>query len=227
MKNKGISASIAAVLLLVGIVAFGGIAYMYLNYVALAGKPLAAIYDGEFNDAFLATNGNFPTSFSEQTNCNVTSDILGGAWENCVYRSITALNATASVAMNDHDLVLPLVLDIDGAVGPDTKIDIDTGAGTATTGVAADDVPLVGVKLYTHEDNPVPVLDLSGGIEDQEDLDNYKVGYLAGGEYVLEIKWHTSTISPAFTTGDDIARITVDLQTTGDADTAQITVESA
>jgi len=224
---KGISGAIVAVIFLVVIISVIGVFavyYMAISAVPRYIAPVAVEYDGEFDDAFLATKGWFYSDFTEGTDCNVTSDILGGAWENCIYDTRVAWNATASSAVDSRDWVLSLVFDIDGPVGPESEIDIDCGAGTMSTGTVAD-YALTEVKLYTHEDDPKLVVDLTKYIEDQEDLDNAKVGPLNGDEYVLYIKWHTKSISPDFTDGDDIARITFDLDTTEDVDTAQVTVE--
>lgn len=240
MNRKGVSRTVLGiVMLLVVVVAVGLVGGLYYFAVAPRVCPsgyqwdtvtrtcIKITYDGEWGDAFLPTKGNFANSFAQGTDCNVTADVLGGNWENCIFESITALNATAHPTMSDHDLTFSLALKITGGdVGPDTSFEIDTGAGTSSTGVPADDVPLVLAKLYTHTDDPQLVVDMSGGIDDQEDLD-YKYGPLAKDEYVLVIKWHTLTISPDFTDGDDIARLTIELDTTEDADTAQITVESA
>jgi len=231
---KGVSnALLALVLLIIALVGFGA---LWLGYLSLTYRPAVAVeYKGEFSDAFLATEGSFSNSFTEQTDCNITNDVLGYNWESCVYRSINELNATKNAFMNDHDLYFPIVFDIDGDVGPDSYISIDTGGGTQSTGVPEDDVLLVDAKIYTHEDespsSSTLIADLKPFIEDHEDINKVKLSELglsslAGDEYVLYVKWHTLTISPAFTTGDDIARITFSLDTTEDVDTAQITVES-
>jgi len=203
--------------------------YAYTQLAAIPRVPRVPVeYEGEFDDAFLATKGWFYSDFTEQVDCNITDDILGGDWASCVYRTRLALNATAEPSVDSRDFVISLVFDIDSDVGPESTIDIDTGAGTASTGKPTDDLSLVEVKLYTHEDEPVLIKDFTELIEDQQDLDNAEIGRaLAGDEYVLWIKYHTKTISPDFTTGDDIARITFELDTDGDVDEARITLESA
>jgi len=194
----------------------------YIGYNQYKASLLAAVpavtYDGEFDDGFLATDGWFTTSFTEGTDCNITDDVLGGStWAtSCVYETSTALNATANAHM---------VVDIDGPVEA-IDIDFDMGAGSQTTGVPTDDIDLVDAKIYTHEDDPKLIYDLSGYIEDVEDLDATGLGPLAKGEYVIWLKFHTKTISPAFTDGDDIGRLTIELDTSEDVDKAQITLES-
>lgn len=223
MKGATGAAVWLIVLIMLMFMGFMGI-YMYSMQIPAA---VPVTYDGEFKDVYLATKGWFSNSFSEQVDANITNDVIGYDWNNAIYRTITPLNATSNPEANDKDLYFPIVFEIDGNVGDDTKIDIDTGAGTQTTGVPTDDITLVDAKVYTHEDSPSLLYDLQSEIEDHQDIDSARIGPLSDGEYVLYVKWHTLSISPAFTTGDDIARITIDLDTTGDVDTAQITVESA
>lgn len=227
--RKGVtSAQLAAILIsIIAIVLVVAVAYFYLLAVAVPYRPPIEIeYNGEFDDAFLATKGWFYSDFTEQTDCNITSDVLGYNWNSCVYRTRLALNATAEASADSRDYQLCLAYDIDNDVGPDTSIDIDTGAGTASTGKPTDDLSLTSVKLYTHEDDPVLVKDLTDKIDDQQDLDSEEVGPLAGDEYVLCMIWHSKTISPDFTTGDDVARISFELDTDEDVDTGQAVVES-
>jgi hypothetical protein len=224
---KGISGAIVTVIFLVVTISVIGVFAVYYMAISAVPRvaPIAPTYDGEFDDAFLATKGPFYSDFTEGTDCNITTDVLGGpTWTNCIYDTRIAWNATADTSVDSRDWVLSLAVDIDGPVGPSTEIDIDSGAGTSSTGQVAD-YALKEVKLYTHEDDPVLIEDLTNFIEDQEDIDNAEVGPLEGDEYVLYIVWHTKSISPAFTDGDDIARITWDLETSEDVDTAQITVE--
>ena len=227
---KGLTSAQLAVLVILGITVIASI--FAVAWVSL--KPAAVVapteFEGEFDDVFLATKGPFYSDFTEYVDCNITNDVIGNNWNNCIYRTSVALNATADSAVSSRDFVLSLALDIDGDVGPDTKIEVDTGAGSRSTGEASD-ITLTTVELWTHEDEPEKIADLTNYIEDQEDVDvkleDVGISYLEGDEYVLKVIWHTKTISPDWTTGDDIARITIDLDTDGDVDKAQILVESS
>jgi len=226
---KGMSNAMTLVMvLLVGILALGGFA-AYSQMSVTRAPTTAVTYDGEFDDGFLATDGWFTTSFTEATDCNITNDVLGSDWSTCIYSTNTALNATANPEMNDHDLYFPFVIDIDGPV-KSMDIKYEMGAGTATTGAPEDDINLMDAKLYTHEDNPKLIYDLKPYIEDTVDLDAKNLnmlGFSNGDEYVIWLKFHTKTINPAFTSGDDIGRLTVELDTEGDVDEAEITIQSA
>lgn len=224
--RKGISPVLIVVVLILVVVGLLGTAAVFL--AAIPAAPAVEVdYDGEFDDGFLASKGAFATSFTEGTDCNITSDILGGAWASCVYETSTALNATASAHMSDHDLYFPFVIDIDGPV-EEMEISYEMGAGTSTTGVPEDDIDLMDAKLYTHEDDPTLIYDLEPYIEDIEDLDATldMKRYRKGDEYVLYMIFHTKTINPAFTDGDDMGRLTIELETEEDQDKAQVTLES-
>jgi hypothetical protein len=222
---KGISGSLMAILITV-ILAISIISVVGLLSVQLAVPPrvVEVEYEGEFDDAYLATKAWFYSDFTEQVDCNVTSDVLGGSdYSSCIYRSATAWNATADSSVNSRDWQFDLVIDIDDDV---ENMDISVELQNTGTGQAADDVVIKEAALYTYEDDPTLVKDLSPFIEDNVEIDG-ETGVLEGDEYVLHIVFHTKSISPDFATGDDIARIDLDLDTDGDVDSARITVESS
>ncbi|RLJ07483.1 MAG: hypothetical protein DRP16_03355 [Candidatus Aenigmatarchaeota archaeon] len=218
---KGVSPLAVLALLVLTVFGIAGMAML----AQLTVQPTVVKYDGEFDDAYLATKGWFYSDFTEQVDCNISNDVLGGDYSSCVYRTIKALNATADSSVNSRDFVISLVIDLDGDV-KDMEINGKLGNGVASTGKPADDIIIKEVKLYTHEDNPRLVKDLTGYIEDQTEIDA-NTGPLSKDEYVLYMVFHTKTISPDFTTGDDIMRLEMELDTEGDVDTAKITLESA
>lgn len=79
--------------------------------------------------------------------------------------------------------------------------------------------------IYTYEDDPVKVRDLNYCIDDNVKLD-CNTGKLAGDEYVIQIVFHTKTISPDAASGDDIFKLDLDLTTDGDVDSARVLLES-
>jgi len=214
---KGVSPLGVLALLIVGLLAIAALA----AYVQLAVPVAPAVeYEGEFDDVYLATKGPFYSDFSEQVDANISNDVL-----TATYRTLVALNATANPAVNSRDYVLALAIDIDGAV-KNMEISGKLGNGVASTGDPANDFVIKSVQLWTHEDNPTLKADLTKYIEDQIEIDA-ETGPLEKDTYVLEIVFHSKVISPDFTTGDDLMQLELELDTDGDVDTAQITIESA
>lgn len=216
---KGISNAVLVVALLVVMIV--GILSAFAVYLAI--KPVAiptVTYDGEFDDAFLATKAWFYSDFTEGVDCNITSDVLGGSgYTACIYDTATAWNATLSSAVNSKDWEFDLVLDIDGPV---KSMEFDCNLQNTGTGQAADDAIISTAELWTYEDEPTKVEDLT--IDDQTAID-HQTAPLAAGEYVMHVVLHSKTISPDFADGDDVLRCEVDLDTEGDVDAARITVE--
>ena len=229
---KGISPALAVVAMLVFVLVIAGALIWYQQQLALFRMP-AITYDGEFDDVFLATKGPFYSDFSEQVDCNITNDVVGGTdYSSCIYRTTKALNATADSSVNGRNWVIALVLDIDGPVEK-IKVSGKLGNGVASTLDAANDMVILpeamGYKLglYTHEDDPKLIADFSNAIEDQIEIDAEFGPITKGDEYVLWLPLYSKTISPDATTGDDIMRLEIELDTDGDVDTAHITLESA
>jgi len=237
---KGVSAIIVAILLIVVTISVVAGFYAYSTWMAsVYAAPVAVTYTGEFRDVYLATEGGFYSDFYEHTDCNITSDVIGYVWQSCVYNTTIALNSTpcmggafcpgqlAQTNVDGRDFTLALVYDLKGTSGPLSEVNYAMGAGTDTTGVPKSDVSLTKAELWTHEDTPTLVADLSSYISDGYDLDSAVVGRaLTSGEYVLQLVFHTKVISPAFTEHDNIGRITFELQTTGDVDKAQVELDS-
>ena len=72
---KGQTPVVWLVLLMLMMV-FAFVAVFAWQQQIVAVKPVVK-YDGEFDDGFLATKGWFGNDFAEQTDCNITNDILG------------------------------------------------------------------------------------------------------------------------------------------------------
>jgi len=218
---KGISNAMLAVILiaamLVSATLVGGLWYA----VSLAAVPAAVEYNGEFDDAYLATKGWFYSDFAEETDCNITSDVLGGSsYTSCIYKNSSAFDLVVS---NATDMTLSLVLDIDGGV---ENMEVDAELQNTGTLKAADDMVIKDAKLYTYDDSPTLIKDLSPYIEDHTEIDG-ETGPLAGDEYVLYILMRTKALTAVGAAGDDLLKIDLDLTTTEDVDAARITVEIA
>ncbi len=212
--SNAIWAAVVLVVSLVGIFTFAG------TYMLAVTPTPSGDYDGEFDDAYLATKAFFYADFTEGTDCNITSDVLGGSdYSSCIYDTSTAWNATASSAVNSRDWYFDIVVDIDGPV---ENMEVQAELQNTGTGQAADDVVIKEASLWTYEDEPRKIMDLT--IEDQVEIDA-NTGVLSGDEYVLHIVMHSKAISPDFADGDDILRIDLELDTSGDVDSARITVE--
>jgi len=221
--NKGVSPAVVLLaILMIVVVSFVAI-YAYTTQMAALIAVPAVTYDGEFDDGFLATKGWFSNDFTEQVDCNITSDILG--WKedgSCVYRSTIAWNATAQPSIDSRDWYFAWVVDLDGNV---KKMDVDFELKNTGTLQAADDATIVDAAIYTHEDNPRKVFDLKPYIEDNTEIDA-TTGPLTGDEYVVYMHIRTKAVSPAAVTGDNIGLLDLKIDTSGDVDEAFATLES-
>lgn len=222
MNKKGAMATWFAVLIVLGVVAVLGIGiYAVATLSVTPVTPVAIDYDGEFDDAYLAVKGNFYSDFTEGTDCNITSDVLGGsAYTACIYDTTTELGAGATT--NATEYRLDLVIDIDGDV---EDLEIEGTLQNTGTGQAADDVIIMEAELWTYDDAEDTVLVYEIPIDNEDDQFEGNTGVLAGDDYVLHVVLKTMLISPAFANGDDIMRIDLDLTTDGDCDSARITLE--
>lgn len=214
------------VLLIVGVIGaaiaagYGATAYL------AAITPLPVVdYDGEFDDAYLAIKGNFYSDFTEGTDCNVTSDVLGGAgYTACIYD--TSVNITSgSYCCNSTEYRLDLVFDIDNDV---ENLEIEGTLQNTGTGQAKDDIDIKEVEWWTYEDSNEAVM-LFGSedfnIDNEDGEFEIATGVLTGDEYVLHILLKTKLVAPGFADGDDIMKIELDLTTDGDVDAARILLE--
>jgi len=223
MKGKGISSAVVAVILIAIIVpTVIGLA-LYAGYLTTLAMPAVAVtYDGEFDDAYVASEYGFYIDGVEQTDCNITSDVLGGsAYSACIYNT----SAPGFIAnQSTRDWEFDIVVDIDGPV---EKMDIDLALQNTGTLQAAADVIIKNCALYKYEKGA-----LLGRPVKQFEIDdnNYQVddstGPLMGDEYVIKITLHTKAIDPAAASGDDIFKLDLDLTTDGDTDAARILLES-
>jgi hypothetical protein len=188
--------------------------------------PAAAVtYDGEFHDGYLATENNFFSDFTEIADCTITNNVLGSRGSDCVYQSTIAWDATAQPSVNSRDWYFAWVADIDGPVrGMRVRFELTNNAASHLQ--AADDARIVEAAIYTHEENPRKVFDLTPYIKDGTEIDA-KTGVLQEGEYVIFIKLRTLAISPDATSGDEIGLLRLRLDTSGDVKEAYVTLTSA
>ncbi len=203
-----------------GVLVIGGIVW---GGVALATTPAAVVadYDGEFDDAYLAVQGNFYSDFTEGTDCNITADVLGGAaYVACIYDTTQDVGAGATT--NATEYRLDLVIDIDNDV---EDLEIEGTLQNTGTGQAADDFQIKEAELWTYEDADEAILVYEIPIDNEDNQFEGNTGVLAGDDYVLHIVLRTTVITPAFANGDDIMRVDLDLTTDGDVDAARITLE--
>jgi len=223
MNKKGVAPWVI-ILIVLGIALVVVVPLMYLGYLAVkpAAPTVAVEYEGEFDDAYLAAKGDFYSDFTEGTDCNITSDVLGGSdYSSCIYDTATEISGT----QNSTDYRLDLVLDIDDDV---ENCEIEGTLQNTGTGQAKDDIVIKEVQLWTYDDSDEAELVMDN---DQFTIDNEdgefegETGVLAGDEYVLHILLRTKLVSPAFADGDDIMKIELDLTTDGDVDAARILLE--
>jgi len=222
MKNKKGIATWLVVLLVIGVIAIFAIPLAYVGFAAVKPVPAAVEYEGEFDDAYLATKGDFYSDFTEGTDCNITNDVLGGAsYTSCIYDTATDIGGT----QNSTEYRFDLVLDIDDDV---ENMEIEANLQNTGTGQAKDDIVIKEAQLWTYDDpdEAEMLFDESTLLIDNEDGSiEGETGPLAGDEYVLHIVLKTKLVSPAFADGDDIMKIDLDLTTEGDVDAARITLE--
>ena len=214
--KKGISTPVAlAIVLVLAMVSI----FSVVTTLSLLTVTPEVTYDGEFDDGYLATKSFFYSDFSETEDCNITSDVLGGSgYSSCIYETTT--NALAN--SNSTDMTFSWAFKIDGYV---KDLNIEANLQNTGTGQARDDYVIKTFKLYTYEDDPVLVRDFTESVEDNVELD-VNTGVLEGDVYALYVVLHTKTVSPNFADGDDIMRIDLDLDTSGDVDAARVTLEA-
>jgi len=216
---KGLAPSVTALIIILFVIA--AVAGTAGYFMLAAVRPSVPIpYDGEFKEGFIPTEGNFLMDFTEYADCNVTDDYLGTSdYAGCIYRSNVVINDTDKG--NSTDLFYALAVDIDGPVQ-----DLAVEADLQDTGTCkpSDDITIVWAQMWTHEDTPVKIADLT--ISDSNKIDGNTGPIRTKGEYVLYTKMRLGAISPNCVTGDDLMKIQLDLTTTGDVDAARILLES-
>lgn len=231
---KGIGGAVAGILVvLILAVAVVGMFGLYTLSVTPTTPTVAADFDGEFDDVLIPSEGPFYSDFLEYVDCNVTDDYVGGSsYDSCVFRSTVGINGSAPSAygggQNSTDFNFDVVIDMDGAV---KEMEIDVALQNSGTCKPTDDMVIRKAEIWTHESDPQLVADLTPFIEDNVDIDaTIGPGTLlqqGSQEYVLRLLLHTKGITPDCATGDDIAKIDLDLTTDGDRESARILVESA
>jgi len=223
-KMKGVASAVwAVILVMVALVAILGT----YAVTQLAVVP-AVTYDGEFgSDAGIATTdleGWFYNDFTETTDCNVTDDVLGDSgYVGCVFETNQRVNGSVT-GINGSDFVFSLAFEIDG--GPVQNLNIDGSLQNTGTLQAKDDMTIAETKIYTNEDDPVLIADLSSGITDSATEIDADTGVLQEGDYVLYQVIHAKNICPNAADGDDIFKAKLELTTDGDADEGYYTLES-
>ncbi len=220
-KKGAISGGILALLIILGVLAVGAIAWVGTTYYLSTVTPIVAVdYDGEFDDAYLADKVDFYSDFTEGTDCNITSDVLGGAaYTACIYDTATDMD---SITYNSTEYRLDLVIDIDGDV---ENMEIEANLQNTGTGQAKDDITIKEAEIWTYDDSNEAVLVYEIPIDNEDGEFEGETGVLAGDEYVLHILLKTKLISPDFADGDDIMKVQLDLTTDGDVDAARILLE--
>jgi len=219
---KGVSNAVIGLVLFIVVIAIVVVStglYLALRPAVPVEK---VVYDGEFDDGFLASKGWFFSDFIEAVDCNITNDVLGQAEDTtCVYNSTVHMNSS----YNSRDFYISWVFDIDG---PIKDLEIDGSLKNSDTLQAKDDFTIVDAKIYTHEDSPVEMVDLRNFIEDQVEIDG-NTGPLDGDEYVFWVHLRSKAISPAASAGgtDDIFVLHLSADTSGDTDEAYATFQSA
>jgi len=216
-----ISGAVIGVLLVA--VLLGGLAIGW-GVTQLAVPAVVAIeYDGEFGtDGAIATEGPWGSSFTEGTDCNVTSNILGdSSYRGCIYETKTTI---AGVYQNFTRFIFPFQFEID--TGPVQGGDIDMDMQNTGTGQFQDDAYIDVVQIWTHDNEPRIVYDLEKYIEDAGASVDAIFSVLQADEYVLLTEFLTNDINPVAVDGDDICKIKIDLTTDGDADVAYVLAEN-
>jgi len=218
-NKKGAMATwLIVTLVIFGAAIFGGLVWGITTLSITPAVATAIDYDGEFDDAYLAVEGDFYSDFSEGTDCNITSDVLGGAaYTACVYTTLTSVNTS-----NSTDYRFDLVIDIDNDV---EDLEIEGTLQNTGTGQAQDDMRISEAELWTYGDSDEAILVYEIPIDNEDNQFEGNTGILAGDDYVLHVVLKTRLVIPMFATGDDIMRIDLDLTTDGDVDAARITLE--
>jgi len=225
IKGKRGLATWVIVLMVVGILSVIGVPLVYFGYLATVPAPAAVVsvdYEGEFDDAYLATKGNFYSDFTEGTDCNITSDVLGGSsYTSCIYDTAEDIAGQK----NSTTYQLDLVIDIDGDV---ENCEIEGNLQNTGTGQAKDDIIIQAIELWTYEDSDETELLFDSddfNIDNEDGEFELETGVLEGNEYVLHIALKTKLVAPTFADGDDIMKVELDLTTDGDTDAARILLE--
>lgn len=206
-------------IMLVAVLAVAG-TWAAVTYLAVPPR-VAPVYDGEFStDAQIATEGPWGSAFNETSDCNVTSDILGdSAYQGCRYSTTSTITN-----QNNTEFDFPFQFEIDTGTVQGGSIDMELQ--NTGTGQFKDDMSIKSVEIWTHEDQPRVVYDLSNYIENAGQSLDAVFGSLPVGEYVLYTVFKTKTVYPAGVTGDDICKMKIKLTTSGDAKTAYILAEN-
>ncbi|MFQ6068013.1 MAG: hypothetical protein ACE5KD_00560 [Candidatus Bathyarchaeia archaeon] len=201
------------------ILMIGLFAAWLVSVVRVVPPPPVVEYDGEFDDGFLATKGWFSNDFSERTDCNITSDILGGGEGtaySCVYETVIDLNDTAVPSASSKDYEFSWVVDIDGPV---ESMDVDFELKDD----GDDYFTIKDAGIYTHEDEPTEVFDLKPYVEDLVEIDA-TTDALDGDEYVIWIKLHSKDIDEKFSDAEKFGVLNLKLDTDEDVDEAYATL---
>ncbi len=217
-KGAGPAVWLIVLFVVLGVAAVVGITWG-ITTLSVTPTPVVADYDGEFDDAYLATKGNYYSDFTEGADCNITSDILGKDYASCIYDTSPDMD---SVTRNSTEYQLDLVIDIDGDV---ENMEIEGQLQNTGTGQAKDDIVIKVVELWTHEDSDETVLIYEVPIDNEDGEFEGETGVLLGDDYVLHVVLKTKLITPEFADGDDIMKIQLDLTTDGDVDAARILLE--
>lgn len=220
MNKKGVVSPWVIGLLIFGIFAVIVILVVVVAPLAVPVVPVVVEYDGEFDDAYLAEKG-FYSDFTEGTDCNITSDVLGASgYSACIYETQPSIGND----YNSTEYRIDLVIDIDGDV---ENLEIEGKLQNTDTGQAKDDMIIKEAELWTYEDADETILVYSIPIDNEDGQFEGETGVLAGDDYVLHIVLKTKLVLPAFTDGDNIMLIDLDLTTDGDVDSARITLEES
>ncbi len=220
--KKGAGGTAVWLIVLFVVLGVAAVAGLTWGITTLTVIPVVAAvdYDGEFDDAYLAVKGNFYSDFTEGTDCNITSDVLGGSgYTNCIYDTSPDMD---SLTQNSTEYRFDLVFDIDGDV---ENLEIEADFQNTGTGQAKDDMIIKEAELWTYEDSDETVLVYEIPIDNEDGSFEGETGVLAGGDYVLHVILKSKLISPEFADGDDIMKIQLDLTTDGDVDAARILLE--
>lgn len=217
--KKGAVATWVIVLIFLGILSVVGIGVYVATTLSFVPVAVAVDYDGEFDDGFLATKGDFYNDFQEGTDCNITSDVLGGSgYTACIYNTSSNISK-----LNSTTFQFDFVIDIDNDV---EDMEIEGKLQNTGVGQAKDDVNIIEAELWTYEEANDKMLVYEIPIDNEDGEFEGNTGVLVGDEYVLHVILKTKRVLPIFTIGDDIMRIKLDLTTDEDVDAARITLES-
>jgi len=225
MNRKGLALWVTILLICLGIVAIIGVYFGAIAYLAAITPGLPRVEnDGEFDDAYLAEKG-FYSVYTEGTDCNVTSDVLGASsYYSCIFDTTDDIGGNR----NSTELRFDLVLDIDGDV---ENMEVDAALQNTGTGQAKDDIDIKEAELWTYDSADETIQICGKGLACELFIDNEDgeiegdTGILSGDDYVLHIILKTKILAPVFANGNDIMRIDLDLTTDGDTDAARITLE--